>query len=196
MTTSTASIRATGAGSSPPVAEAGGPGNDVLRRALEANLQYYAALGRLTVDYLEALGSIARQVEVPVKLGDRTVTLRQAPPAPEVPAPTPPPPAVMVLEAEGGGTAIGVFLVENLLAEKVSAPVSASAFEAPDGREVALPLAFDPEIVMLEPGEQILVRVTAQVGDDLEQEVSYRAELAVPGVIGTKVPIVARRRAS
>ncbi len=170
--------------------------DDVLRRALEANLQYYAALGRLTVDYLEALGSIARQVEVPAKLGNRTITLRQSAPAPEPPAPAPQPPPVMVLEAEGGGTAIGVFLVENLLAEKVSAPVSASSFADPDGREVAVPLAFDPEVVILEPGEQILVRVTAQVADDLEADVSYRAELAVPGVIGTKVPIVARRRAA
>jgi hypothetical protein len=178
------------------MAEAGS-GNDVLRRALEANLQYYTALGRLTVDYLEALGSIARQVEVPAKLGNRTITFRQSAPAPAAPAPAPPPPpAVMVLEAEGGGAAIGVFLVENLLAEKVSAPVSASAFSAPDGREVTLPLAFDPEVVVLEPGEQILVRVIAQVGEDLEADVSYRAELAVPGVIGTKVPIVARRRAS
>jgi hypothetical protein len=170
--------------------------DDILRRALEANLQYYSALGRLTVDYLEALGSIARNVEVPANLGNRTITFRQSAPVPEAPAPTPTPPAVMVLEAGGGDTAIGVFLVENLLNEKVSAPVSASAFAAPDGREVALPLAFDPEVVVLEPGEQILVRVTAQVGDDLEEDVSYRAELAVPGVIGTKVPIVARRRAS
>ena len=177
------------------MAEAG-PAGDVLRRALEANLQYYAALGRLTVDYFEALGSIARQVEVPAKLGNRTITLRQAEPAPAAPAPAPAPPAVMVLEAEGGGTAIGVFLVENLLAEKVSAPVSASAVTAPDGREVALPLAFDPEVVVLEPGEQILVRVSARIDEELEPDVSHRAELAVPGVIGTKVPIVVRRRAS
>jgi hypothetical protein len=171
-------------------------GSDVLRRALEANVQYYTALGRLTLDYFEALGSIARQVEVPANLGNRTITFRQsAPTAPPSP-PAAPPPAVMVLEAEGGGTAVGVFLVENLLGEKVSAPVSASAFASPDGREVTVPLAFDPEVVVLEPGEQILVRVTAQVADDLDADVSYRAELAVPGVIGTKVPIVARRRAA
>ena len=163
---------------------------DVLRRALEANLQYYAALGRLTVDYLEALGSIARQVEVPA----RTLTFRQT--APATPAPAPAPPAVTVLEAEAGGTAIGVFLVENLLTEKVSAPVSASAVAAPDGREVTVPLAFDPEVVVLEPGEQILVRVAARVDDGLEADVSYRAEVAVPGVIGTRVPIVVRRRAA
>ena len=163
---------------------------DVLRRALEANLQYYAALGRLTVDYLEALGSIARQVELPA----RTLTFRQT--APATPAPAPAPPAVTVLEAEAGGTAIGVFLVENLLTEKVSAPVSASAVAAPDGREVAVPLAFDPEVVVLEPGEQILVRVAARVDDRLEADVSYRAEVAVPGVIGTRVPIVVRRRAA
>jgi O-phosphoseryl-tRNA(Cys) synthetase len=163
---------------------------DVLRRALEANLQYYAALGRLTVDYLEALGSIARQVEVPA----RTLTFRQT--APATPAPAPAPPAVTVLEAEAGGTAIGVFLVENLLTEKVSAPVSASAVAAPDGREVAVPLAFEPEVVVLEPGEQILVRVAARVDDGLEADVSYRAEVAVPGVIGTRVPIVVRRRAA
>jgi hypothetical protein len=171
------------------------PAGDLLRRALDANLQYYSALGRLTVDYLEALGSIARNVEVPAQLANRTVTFRQAPPAPP-PAPTAPtPPAVMVLEAEAGGAAVGVFLVENLLAEKVSAPVSGSSFAAPDGREVSPPLAFDPEIVVLEPGEQILVRVTTQVHEELDPDVTYRGELAVPGVIGTKIPIVLRRRA-
>ena len=169
---------------------------DLLRRALDANLRYYAALGRLTVDYLEALGAIARNVEVPVaKLGDRTVTVRPSPPAPP-PAPAPAPPAVMVLEAEAGGTALGVFMVENLLGEKVSAPVSATPLAAPDGREVDVPLAFDPEVVVLEPGEQILVRVAARLDGDLDPDVSYRAEVAVPGVIGTKVPIVVRRRAS
>jgi hypothetical protein len=174
------------------------PANDLLRRALEANLQYYAALGRLTVDYLEALGSIARRVEVPAKLGNRTGTLRQSAPAPApaAPAPAPAPPAVMVLEAEAGGTAIGVFLVENLLSEKIVAPVSASALTAPDGREVAVPLTFEPEIVVLEPGEQILVRGAASLNGDLEPDVSYRADVAVPGVVGTKVPIVVRRRAS
>jgi hypothetical protein len=168
------------------------PASDLLRRALDANLQYYAALGRLTVDYLEALGSIARNIEVPAP----ALTLRQSAPSPAPAAPAPPAPAVMVLEAEAGGAAIGVFLVENLLGEKVSAPVSASALTGPDGREVAVPLAFDPEVVVLEPGEQILVRVTAALDGELEPEISYRAELAVPGVIGTKVPIVVRRRAS
>jgi hypothetical protein len=171
------------------------PGGDVLRRALDANLQYYAAIGRLTVDYLEALGAIARHVEAP-KLGSPTVTLRPSPPAPPGPPPAPPAPAVMVLEAEAGGTAIGVFLVENLLGERVAAPVSASPLAGPDGREVDVPLAFDPEVVVLEPGEQILVRVSAQLDGELESDVGYRAEVAVPGVIGTKVPIVVRRRAS
>jgi hypothetical protein len=160
------------------------PASDLLRRALDANLRYYAAIGRLTVDYLEALGAIARHVEVPTR------------PAPAVPPPAPAPPAVMVLEAEAGGTAIGVFLVENLLGEKVAAPVSASPLAGPDGREVDVRLAFDPEVVVLEPGEQILVRVAARLDGDLDPDVSYRAELAVPGVIGTKVPIVVRRRAS
>jgi hypothetical protein len=171
------------------------PASDLLRRALDANLRYYAAIGRLTVDYLEALGAIARHVEVP-KLTSPTVTLRQSPPAPPVPPPAPPAPAVMVLEAEAGGTAIGVFLVENLLGERVAAPVSASPLAGPDGREVDVPLAFDPEVVVLEPGEQILVRVSAQLDGELESDVGYRAEVAVPGVIGTKVPIVVRRRAS
>jgi len=172
------------------------PASDLLRRALDANLQYYAAIGRLTVDYLEALGTIARNVEVPARLPTPAVTFGQSAPPPAPPPPAPPTPAVMVLEAEAGGTAIGVFLVENLLGEKVSAPVSASALTGPDGREVAVPLAFDPEVVVLEPGEQILVRVTAALDGELEPDVSYRAELAVPGVIGTKVPIVVRRRAS
>jgi hypothetical protein len=167
------------------------PPGELLRRAVDANLQYYTALGRLTIEYLEALGAIARRVEVPLPLGTATVA-----PAP-APAPPPPPraPAAMVLEAEAGGTAVGVFLVENLLAEKVSAPVSASSFSAPDGREVTPALAFDPEVVVLDRGEQILVRVATRIEADLEPDISYRGELTVPGIVGTKVPIVLRRRA-
>jgi hypothetical protein len=150
----------------------------LLRRALDANLRYYEALGELTLDYLRSL---------------RTLTSDGDAPAPTAAAPAPPP-ATLVLEAQAGETAVGAFLVQNLLDERVSAPVIAGAFTAEDGGEADLTLKLDPEVVTLEPGEQQMVRTAAAVTDRLEPGVGYRGEVSVPGLTGTRVPIVVRRR--
>jgi hypothetical protein len=173
----------------------------LLRRAIEANLEYYTALGRLSVEYLQTLSALVTETRVPILRGvslTRTgnmpadETSRQNRPAPGTAASV----AALVLESAHGGTATGLFMVQNGLAEKVSAPVLASAFRSETGREIGPELEFDPEIVTLAPGEQMLVRVSATIDESFEPDVSYRGELSVPGIAGTPIPLVLRGRPS
>ena len=161
----------------------------LLRRAVDANLRYYEAVGEITLDYLRALRALAADA-------GQTRVIPAPPPAPAPAPPAPAPPPTLVLEAEPGETAIGAFLVQNLLADRVSAPVTVGAFTTPEGREVAVRLTLDPEVVTLEPGEQVLVRAAATIGEELEPGVSHRGEISVPGLTGTRVPLVVRRRDS
>jgi hypothetical protein len=160
-------------------------GIELLRRAVEAGLRYHEAVAKSTLDYLSTLGDLAREA------GPATVRVGQPPAA----APAPPPPA-LVLEAEAGGTAVGAFMVENGRGEPISAPVTASTFAAAGHGEVEQKLAFEPEVVTLEAGEQVLVRVAALIGDGLQEGVGYRGEIAVPGAAAAGVPVVLRRRAA
>ena len=184
---------------------------DLLRRAVEANLQYYVGVGKHTADYLKALGALAEDAGIlggssarsaapaltasaPGSPGRPPGSLPGPPgPAPPAPPGAPPRPAALVLEAPSGGTSTGLFMVENALAERVSAPITASPFRAEDGCEVSPVLVFEPEIVTLSPGEQMLVRVSATIDEALEPHVGYRGELSVPGIAGTRVPLVLRR---
>jgi hypothetical protein len=164
---------------------------ELWRRAVDANVRYVEAVSRVTVDYVRALAGVTRNLSAPVRAGSRA----PAPPRPEPETPTAPTASpAMVLEGEAGATALGVFLVENHLERAISTPVAASGFIADDGREVVPPLTFDPELVILDPGEQLLVQVSTTIGDELERDVGYRGELTVPGLTGTSVPIVIRRR--
>jgi hypothetical protein len=156
----------------------------LLRRAVDANLRYYEALGELSLDYLRVLRTLAGKAAQADPVGFPVA----APAAPAAQAPT------LVLESEAGGTGIGAFLVQNLLDERISAPVNVSAFVAPDGREASVAVSLDPEVVTLEPGEQMLVRAGVRVDGDLEAGVGYRGEISVPGLTGTRVPVVVRRR--
>jgi hypothetical protein len=171
---------------------------DVVRRAFDANLQYYAAVGRITVEYWQALAKLVEDVRLPgVARASPDAPRRQAASlTPTGAVAEARPPAAIVLEAAAGGTAEGLFLVDNSLQEKVSAPVFASSFRADDGREVTPKLVFEPEVVTLGPGEQILVRAVATIDERLEPNVGYRGELSVPGVAGTRVAVVLRRTLS
>lgn len=164
---------------------------DLWRRAVDANVRYVEAVARVTAEYIRALAAFTRDLSAPVPAGSGAPgSLRPEPETPTVP--TAPP--AMVLEGEAGATALGVFLVENHLERAISTPVAASGFVADDGREVEPPLTFDPELVILDPGEQLLVQVSTTIGNDLERDVGYRGELTVPGLTGTSVPVVIRRR--
>lgn len=156
---------------------------------MEANTRYYEALGQVTVDYLKALVGVLGDVRLPTVGNAR-------PAAPAQPAPQPEqPPAAMVLEAAAGKSAVGAFMVQNRLSQQVTAPVIASAFLDASGREAKPVLVFEPDVVSLEPGEQVLVRVTAAVDERLDAGASYRGEITIPGLSGDRVPIVVRRAA-
>jgi hypothetical protein len=101
----------------------------------------------------------------------------------------------MVLEGAVGRTALGVFVVENHLDHEVSARPAASVFVDAAGRQVQPTVKFDPEVVILRGGEQLLVRVMARIDDTLEPDVRYEGEATIPELTGTRIPIVLRRRA-
>jgi hypothetical protein len=48
--------------------------------------------------------------------------------------------------------------------------------------------------VTLDPGEQCPVRISVLVSEDLVAGVSYRAEISIPGLSESRVPVVLRRR--
>jgi len=112
------------------------------------------------------------------------------------PALPPAPPRTILVEAEAGQTALGMFMVENTTREQLSIPVTVSAFHDPQGREVELPVAFRPDVIVLEPGDQLVAQVAAAIGETLEPGVRYHAEIGVPGLSATRIPIVVRRRPS
>ena len=102
----------------------------------------------------------------------------------------------MVLESETGSQALGVFLVANNLGHEVSARVVASTFVDASGRTIQPVFTFDPEVIVLAPAEQLLVRVMTLIDDSFEPEVRYRGEFTIPELSGTLIPIVLRRRPS
>jgi hypothetical protein len=157
------------------------------RRAMDLNIRYYSAIGRLAADYLKDLVSTIGE------LGTSPST-PAAQPGPAQPLPQASH-ATMVLEAEASGKAIGVFLVHNHLDNAVSAKVAPSAFVDDSGREIHPKFAFEPDTIQLGPHEQILVRVTAIVDRALKAGLSYRGELNIPELVGTRIPVVVRRRA-
>jgi hypothetical protein len=169
---------------------------DALRRVVQANLRYYEAVERLSVDYVRAVagavGSLGAglPIDMAVRTADKTRTTRDSHLA-TVEAPTSAP--ALVLEAEDGGSATGAFVVENLLAEGMSSPVVVSAFVSDNGHELRPGLVFDPEVVVLAAGEETLVRVVATVDEAFELGVAYRAEVTVPGLAGPGLTMVVRR---
>jgi hypothetical protein len=161
---------------------------EIIQRAMDLNLRYYGAVGQLYADYVKdliaALGEVRRS-----SVGggsSRAAALRN----PEARPPS------LVLEAEAGNSALGVFLVENQLSQEVHAQVITSSFTDALGRSVRPAMVFDPAAVTLGPSEQLLMRVSAMITDELEPGVRYHGELTIPALRGTRIPIVLRRRSS
>src|SRR5206468_2124159 len=86
--------------------------------------------------------------------------------------------------------------LENTTADRVSVPIAISPFRNAAGQELSPAVAFRPEAIVLDPGDQLVVQVAVAVDGTLEPEVRYRAEISVPGLSQTRIPIVVRRRAS
>jgi hypothetical protein len=165
------------------------PGLGALRDAAEAGVRYYAKLGGLALELAETL------VPSVGGLRPRLNMTPDLPPRAEV-EPAAPKEQTIVIEAPAGRKGLGVFMVENTTAQTVSAPVGVSTFAAADGREATLEVAFSPEEVSLDPGDQVLVQVAAAVDESLEPDLRYRAEISIPSLSGATIPLVVRRRPS
>jgi hypothetical protein len=152
---------------------------------LEAGLRYWGTFGRLAVESVTALVPLVAEL----RPSDRhRLKVVEAPPG-ALPAEK-----TILVEAEAGQFGMGVFLVENTTAERLSAPVSASSFHDPRGREVHPRIAFRPGVVTLDPGDQQVVQLAAAVDESLQPGVRYHASISVPGLPATQIPVVLRRR--
>jgi hypothetical protein len=169
------------------------PLEDTLRRAVDANVRYYEAIGRVTQDYWKAIFGIWR--ELPLRFGPAHTAQATPAAAPPNPAATVTAPT-LVLEAEAGGEAQGVFLIENKLSRVVSTAVVVSAFSNPSGRAVQPTLRVEPGVITLPPGGRTLVQIYATIDDALEADVPYRGEVNVPGLAESGIPVLLRRRAN
>ncbi len=152
----------------------------VWRDGTEAGLRYWGRLGRLAFESVAALVPLVAELRpddsgqavLPDDSGARTI----------------------LVEAEAGQTAVGLFLVENTTPEQLSVQVSVSTFLGPDGREVDPAVAFRPDMIVLESGDQLAVQVAVMIDETLDADVRYRGEISVPGLSNTRIPVVVRRR--
>jgi hypothetical protein len=170
-----------------------------IRKAIDLNVRYYTSLGRLTVDYWRDLFAAVVDPTVVDRTKAAMSAGRFATADPAAPAAAPPKQAasnraVMVIEAEAGSVGLGVFMVENHLSTEVDSTVTASAFKDSSGVTIQPTFTFDPPRVVLNPGEQILVRVSTTIGPELEPGARYTGEFVVPGLRGTTIPVVLRSR--
>jgi hypothetical protein len=157
---------------------------DMWRDAAQAGLRYWGRLGRLAFESITVLVPLVG-VQQPAEVSSA------APPASAALAAR-----TILVEAETGQAGMGVFLVENVAAQRVSTRVGISPFLDPEGRGVRPAVTFRPDVIELDPGDQLIVQVAARFDDTLEPDVRYRAEISLPGLSETRIPIVLRRRPS
>jgi hypothetical protein len=163
-------------------------------RALDANLRYTALLSELAGRGLELLLSAVS--EVGPQIVATTNAVQEASRVTSIPSVNPPAPspAAMVLEGEAGSRAFGLFVVENKLPKEVTARVVVGPLIDPDGQEIPSILRFEPGIITLAPGEQVVAKVSAHISRGLEAGVRYQGEISVPGIAGAGIPIIVRRK--
>lgn len=161
------------------------------RRAIDAQLEYYRSVGQLSLEFARAaLGVVRADRSTP------TVRLPVEPVAEPLQSALLAAAPVLALEAEEGSWAVGMFVVENSTGTRVSAPLELPALADAEGRRVHGDVRFEPEVITLQPGEQTLVQIAVEVTRGLRRGVDYRGEVSVPGLTGTRIPLVVRRVAA
>jgi hypothetical protein len=163
-----------------------------VRRAIDANLKYYRALGEVTQEYVQSLLGVWR--DLPIRIGSLGSSGAAGPASAATRATPSGGTATLVLEAEAGQEAESVFMVENRLPRQVSTTVVTSPFLDPSGRDVQPALRILPGVVTLDPGARTLVRIVVAVTDDWAIDVPYRGTVQVPGLSDHAIPVVLRRR--
>jgi hypothetical protein len=160
-------------------------------RALDANLRYTALLSELAGRSLELL--LAAVSEVGPQIISTTTAVQEVDRVTSIPPAPAPSPAAMVLEGEAGSRAFGLFVVENKLPKEVSTSVVVGPLVDPDGQEIPSVLRFEPGVITLAPGEQVVARVSAQISRGLAAGVRYQGEISIPGIADARIPIIVRR---
>jgi hypothetical protein len=172
----------------PPPNDWAAPLGHAMRRAVETNLRYYEAVGRLTADYLRALAGVWDEA-------------RRATPGWQFAAAAPrgasaaSAATAVVLEGAAGEEVRGAFVVTNDLPRPAVAPVMVSPFRDERGDETTIPLRVEPGLVRLEPGARAVVQVVATVSEAVREGARYGAELSVPELSATRIPVLLRRTA-
>jgi len=156
---------------------------DAWRDAVEAGLRYWGRLGRLALEGAAVFVPAVTELRPEVKRGPAPASNADAG-------------KTILIEAEAGQHGMGVFLLENPTAEQLSIPVSVSQFVGEDGNEVHPTVTFRPQVITLDPGDQLVVQVTVGIDETLAPDVRYRAEISVPELSAARIPIVVRRRRS
>jgi hypothetical protein len=176
----------------------GESGPSLVDETARALTGYYGRLGRIAVD----LGQVLLPVEViSLDLSPLFRLFRREPGDAES-APSPLPSAdvsgspTLLVEAAGDTPGFGVFVVENQTAAPVSAPITVSPFVSDEGHEVRPRLLLRPAVVTLEPGQQAMVQLAAELDEALEPGVRYRGEIAIPALSDRRIAIVLRRVAT
>ncbi len=162
----------------------------MLREAAGASLRYYGRMGGLAFALAEAFAPSLSDLRPTLHMSSEPPTTT-AKPADSAEAGRP---QTIVIEAAAGRRGMGVFMVENNTDRTVSGPVRVSPFVDASGREVQLEVQFSPDVVLLEPGDQVLVQVAAAVNDTLEPGLRYGAEIRIPQLSGATIPLVVRRQ--
>jgi hypothetical protein len=164
---------------------------EILQRAIDVHFRYYSSLGRLALDSLGVLfGTVfTLQSESPRRFaetnGRSPANLGQQQRA-----------STLVLEGEAGSRPMGVFLIENGLAQEICTSIVSSVFTDPAGKEMQPKFRFEPRTIRLAPKEQVLIRMGVLIGESLRPNVNYRGEVSVPDLPGTRIPVVLRRTGS
>lgn len=162
----------------------------LVKRAFDANLRYWEAVGRATTDYVQAVTKIWADAPITWTPGAGALSWVPRVPADAHPAATP----ALLLEGVMGSQARAVVLISNDLDREAEAMVSVSELRAPDGRWVSFDIRSSPERVKLAAGARLPVTLTADITDAMAEGVDYHGEINVPGLSNKGVPVVLRRR--
>lgn len=165
--------------------------DDLVKRAFDANVRYWEAVGRATTDYVQAVTKIWADAPVSWTPGIAMPWARR-PSTDTRSAATP----ALLLEAVAGAQARAVVLISNDLDRDAEAAVSISELRAPDGRWVSFDIRSSPERVKLASGARMPVTLTAEITEAMTEGVDYHGEINVPGLSNKGVPVVLRRRSA
>lgn len=167
------------------------PLEEMVKRVLDANLQYWETVSRATSEYVRTMARAWGAAPFTWSLGPTSEGRTSAPGSPaSEPRFTP----ALLLEGPAGTEARAVIVVRNDLNRPVEAPVVFGDFTGPDGEPAEPELRADPPSVTVPAGGQIPVTLAVAVTADMPEGGAYRGEVDVPGLSEHGVPVVVRRR--